>query len=181
MPHFFALSLLFIVVTISGADATTLFQITPTPLAISVPTSWTAERNQAGTLLIVRSPFPTDRAGDIAERERGVVSVVVQDINNEGRLAFSDRCRRDLERTVMGLVLEKSEDFVLGGRSWIKQPYQMQVGQFTFRQELFTTVIDGHGVCLTCSSQAHSFQGWQNNFATMIQSLGRSRLKLDAK
>ena len=125
--------------------------------------------------------MPSDRSGDLAERERGVVSVAVQSVKNEGPLAFSVRCRRDLERTVMGLVLDKSEDLVLGGRSWTKQAYVMKVGQFSFRQELFTTVIDGHGVCLTCSSEASSFLRWQNEFSIIINSLGRSRLQLEPR
>jgi len=175
------LLLLFVVVTISGADTTVSFPIAPTPLAISTPTTWTAERNQVGTVLIVRSPLPSDRRGDEAERERGVVSVAVQAVKNEGPLAFSVRCRRDLERTVMGLELDKSEELVLGGRSWTKQAYLMKVGQFTFRQELYSTVIDAHGVCLTCSSQASSFQRWQSDFAIIINSLGRSRLQLETR
>jgi hypothetical protein len=181
MHRCFVLLLLFVVGSAFGADGTVSFPIAPTPLAISTPTTWTAERNQVGTVLIVRSPVPSDRSGDQAERERGVVSVAVQTVKNEGPLAFSVRCRRDLERTVMGLVLEKSEDLVLGGRSWTKQAYTMQVGQFTFRQELFTTVIDGQGVCLTCSSEALSFSRWQNEFAIITNSLGRSRLQLDGR
>jgi hypothetical protein len=181
MSRFQSLILLLATLTVSAADTTTLYSIKPTALAISVPSNWSAEHNQAGTSLMVRSPLPHDRSGDEAERERGVVSVAVQAVKNEGPLAFSVRCRRDIERTVMGLVLDKSEDIVLGGRSWTKQPYSMQVGQFTFRQELFTTVVDGYGVCLTCSSQASAFKNWNNEFALVITSLARSRLKLDTR
>ncbi len=181
MHRCFVFLLWFAAVSTFGADGTISFALSPTPLALSTPTTWTAERNQVGTTIIVRSALPSDRSGDAAERERGVVSVAVQSVKNEGPLAFSVRCRRDLERTVMGFVLEKSEDFVLGGRSWTKQPYVMQVGQFTFRQELFTTVVDGHGICVTCSSESSSFLRWKNDFAIIINSLGRSRLQLETR
>jgi hypothetical protein len=164
---------------VTAAEETVLHSIAATPLAITLPTTWQVEQNQLGTVLVARSPLPITLTGEEAERGRGVISVVVQAVKNEGPFAFSMRCRRDLERTVMGLILEKSADVVLGGRNWTKQAYQLQVGQFTFRQELFTTVVDDHGVCLTCSSEASAYNVWSEPFALVIKSLAQSRLQID--
>lgn len=165
--------------TLCAADAPSLNPIPPTQLALEVPSTWTVEKNQAGTVLIARSFLPIGFSGDAAERARGVVSVVVQSVNNEGPLAFAVRCRRDLERTIMGLVLDKSEEIELGSRKWVKQPYKMHVGQFTFQQVLYATVIDGQAVCITCSSESTNFTQWDSAFSEMLKSLARSRLQID--
>ncbi|MBA3699559.1 MAG: hypothetical protein H0W78_12000 [Planctomycetes bacterium] len=152
-----------------------------TQLAVVVPTAWTAIREHAGSVLVVRSGLPAGRTGDEAERARGIIAVALQPVKDEGPLAFAVRCRLDLERTATGLQLGKAEDLVLGGRSWTKQPYRMQVGQFTFAQVLYATVIDGTGICITCSSTADGMATWQAEFDAAIASLGRSRLIIDLK
>lgn len=173
--------LLSLVVT-HGADAgTRSWPIPGTQLAVVVPAAWTAVREHAGSVLVIRSGLPAGRTGDEAERARGIIAVALQAVKDEGPLAFAVRCRLDLERTATGLQLGKAEDLVLGGRGWTKQPYRMQVGQFTFAQVLYATVIDGTGICITCSSTVEGMATWQADFDAAIASLGRSRLTIDLK
>jgi hypothetical protein len=68
---------------------------------------------------------------------------------------------------------------VLGGLKLKNKNYRMQVGQFTFTQELYTNVINGVGICVTCSSTAESYRQWQTAFDDVLASLGRSRLKIE--
>lgn len=152
-----------------------------TQLALVVPATWTTLPEHAGAVLVLRSAVSNAKPSDDDERARGIIAVALQTVKDEGPLAFAVRCRRDLERTVSGLQLGTTEDLVLGGRSWTKQPYRMQVGQFTFSQVLYATVIDGTGICVTCSCIAEGFAHWQSTFDATIVSLGRSRLTIDLK
>lgn len=178
-----ALLLLFVaVVAVPAVDAAPRsWPIPGTQLAIQVPNDWTAVRDHAGAPLVLRSGLPAGKADDAGERARGIIAVATQPVKDEGPLAFAVRCRRDLERTATGLVLGAAEDLVLGGRGWTKQPYRMQVGQFTFAQVFYATVIDGVGICITCSSVDEGFTQWQGDFDAAIASLGRSRLTIDLK
>lgn len=176
------LLLLWCVVVVSAADAgPRTWPIPGTQLAIQVPGDWTAVRDHAGAALVLRSGLPANVAGDGVERARGIIAVAIQNVKDEGPLAFAVRCRRDLERTATGLVLGATEDLVLGGRGWTRQSYRMQVGQFTFAQVFHATVIDGVGICVTCSSIDDGFAQWQAAFDAAITSLGRSRLTIDLK
>jgi len=152
-----------------------------TQLAMMVPSAWTGVRDHAGSVLVLRSGLPVGSNGDAAERARGIIAVALQAVKDEGPLAFAVRCRRDLERTAAGLTLGTAGDLVLGGRSWTKQPYRMQVGQFTFAQVSYATVIDGTGICVTCSCIDDGFAQWQTAFDAAIASLGRSRITIDLK
>lgn len=150
-------------------------------LALVVPAEWTGVRDHAGSALVLRSGLPAGKSGEGAERARGIIAVALQSVKDEGPLAFAVRCRRDLERTAAGLTLGTASDLVLGGRSWTKQPYRLQVGQFTFAQVSYATVIDGTGICITCSCSDDGFAQWQSAFDAAIASLGRSRLTIDLK
>lgn len=173
--------LLALIVAHAEDAGTRSWPIPGTQLALVVPTAWTALREHAGSVLVVRSGLPAGRTGAEAERSRGIIAVALQSVKDEGPLAFAVRCRLDLERTTTGLQLGKAEDLVLGGRGWTKQPYQLQVGQFTFAQVLYATVIDGTGICITCSSTVDGMVAWQADFDAAITSLGRSRLTIDLK
>jgi hypothetical protein len=174
--------LLTVLATVTAAEQSTRsWPIAGTQLALTVPAEWTAVRNHAGSALVLRSALPAAIEAQAGERGRAIIAVVLQAVKDEGPLAFAVRCRRDLERTATGLVLGRPEDQVFGGRGWSRQPYRMQVGQFTFAQELYATVIDGTGICVTCSSDAATFDDWQAAFAAAIGSLGRSRLTIDLK
>ena len=175
------LSLLFALPVVAVDAEPRSWPIPATQLAITAPAAWTAVRDHAGSTLILRSGLPDGRKGDEAERARGIIAVALQNVKDEGPLAFAVRCRLDLERTATGLKLGTAEDLVLGGRSWRKQPYRMQVGQFTFAQVLYATVIDSTGICITCSSIEDGFAQWQAAFDAAIASLGRSRLTIDLK
>jgi hypothetical protein len=173
---------LLVVLPVAAADAAARsWPIPTTQLALSVPGDWTAVRDHAGAVLVLRSGLPAGLTGDAAERARGIIAVATQGVKDEGPLAFAVRCRRDLERTATGLVLGTAENLVLGGRGWTKQPYRMQVGQFTFAQVAYATVVDGVGICVTCSSIDDGFKHWQAAFDAAITSLGRSRLTIDLK
>src|SRR4029079_10845188 len=118
-------------------------------LALVLPASWSVLPEHAGANLVLRGALPAGgRDAEERERARGMIAVALQGVKDEGPLAFAVRCRRDLERTAPGLQLGTAEDLVLGGRSWTRQPYRLQVGQFTFAQELYATVIDGTGICI---------------------------------
>lgn len=173
--------LLSLIVAHAEDGGTRSWPIPGTQLALIVPTAWTALHEHAGSALVVRSGLPAGRTGEEAERARGIIAVALQRVKDEGPLAFAVRCRLDLERTATGLQLGKAEDLVLGGRSWTRQPYRMQVGQFTFAQVLHATVIDGTGICITCSCTADGMATWQDDFDAAISSLGRSRLTIDLK
>ncbi len=174
--------LLVAMISVSAADAgPRSWPIPGTQLAIQVPGDWTGVGDHAGAALVLRSGMPAGQVGDVGERARGIIAVATQAVKDEGPLAFAVRCRRDLERTATGLQLAQAEDLVLGGRSWTKQPYRMQVGQFTFAQVFYATVIDGVGICVTCSSIDTGFKQWQQAFDAAITSLGRSRLTIDLK
>ena len=150
-----------------------------TSLGLTAPGNWTTHQDHAGAVLVLRSPLPADLKGDEAERARGIIAVAVQNVKDDTPKTFADRCRLDLERTASGLHLDKNQEFIYGGRTWTKQPYRMQVGQFTFTQELYTNVINGVGICVTCSSTAESYRQWQAAFDAVLSSLGRSRLKIE--
>ncbi len=168
-------------VVLAEEAAPRTWPIPRTQLALAVPATWTTLPDHAGATLVLHSAAPTAKPSDEDERARGIIAVAVQTVKDEGPLAFAVRCRRDLERTASGLQLGATEDLVLGGRSWTKQPYRMQVGQFTFSQVLYATVIDGTGICITCSCIADGFAHWQATFDAAIASLGRSRLTIDLK
>jgi hypothetical protein len=152
-----------------------------TQLAIAVPGTWTAQPDHAGAVLVLRSGLPTTLTGDAAERGRGIIAIAVQPVKDEQPFAFAVRCRTDLERTATGLHLGTQEEKLLGGHKWIKQPYRMQVGQFTFAQVLYATALNGTGICVTCSSSDEAFAQWQAAFDAAIETLGRSRLTIDLK
>ena len=174
------LSVLMTMVVAVAEDAPRTWPITGTTLAIAVPASWSAVTDHGGAQLVLRSALPA-KADDAVRREQGIIAVAVQAVKDEGPVAFAVRCRRDLERTATGLLLSPAEDLVLGGRGWTKQAYRMQVGQFEFTQVLYATVIDGQGICITCSCITSGFARWQATFDAAINSLGRSRLSLDLK
>jgi hypothetical protein len=161
-------------------EATRLWSLPGSTLSIALPISWTGVADHAGAELVVRSALPAN-ADETMARERGIIAVAVQSLTDEGPMAFTSRCRRDLERTVPGLQLSPAVNVVLGGQEWVKHPYRMQVGQYEFSQVLYTTVIKNTGICLTCSSTAAGFPKWQTVFDAAIASLGRSRLSLDLK
>ena len=174
------LLLLLLCVVVAEEAAPRTWPIPRTQLALAVPASWTTLPDHAGATLVLRSAVPA-KPSDEDERTRGIIAVTVQAVKDEGPLAFAVRCRRDLERTASGLQLGTTEDLVLGGRSWTRQPYRMQVGQFTFVQVLYASVVDGTGICITCSCTADGFARWQSTFDAAITSLGRSRLTIDLK
>src|SRR5688500_7365334 len=99
-------------------DGTRSWPIPGTQLAMVVPAAWTVVRDHAGSTLVLRSGLPEGRTGDEAERARGIIAVALQNVKDEGPLAFAVRCRLDLERTATGLKLGTGDDLVLGGRSW---------------------------------------------------------------
>lgn len=165
---------------VMAEEATRSWPIPGTTLAIAVPGSWTATTEHGGAALVLRSALPP-KADETTAREQGIIAVSVQPVKDEGPVAFAVRCRRDLERTAPGLQVAPSEDLVLGGHGWTKQPYRMQVGQFEFAQVLYATVINGNGICITCSCTTTGFPRWQAVFDAAITSLGRSRLSLDLK
>jgi len=173
--------LLSLVVVWAEEAATRSWLIPGTQLAVVAPAEWIALGDHAGATVVLRSGLLAGGTGDAAERARGIIAVVLQPVKDEGPLAFAIRCRLDLERTVTGLKLGTAEDLVLGGWSWRKQPYRMQVGQFTFAQELYATVINGTGICITCSSSEEGMVAWRAAFDAAIASLGRSRLTIDLK
>ena len=174
--------LLLSLIVAQAEDAVTRsWPIPGTQLAMAVPAVWTAVSEHAGSAIVLRSGMPAGKSGDAAERARGIIAVAVQAVKDEQPLAFFVRCRSDLERTATGLELGTMEEKMLGGRTWRKLPYRLQVGQFTFAQVLYTTVIDGTGICITCSSTAENMATWQADFAAAIDSLGRSRLTIDLK
>ncbi len=175
--------LLLVVMNVVLAEEATprSWPIPRTQLALIVPADWTTLPEHAGAALVLRSALPTAKTPEEAERARAVIAVALQPVKGEGPLAFAVRCRRDLERTASGLHLGAAEDLVLGGRSWTRQPYRLQVGQFTFAQVLYATVIDGTGICITCSCIAEGFASWQATFDAAMASLGRSRLTIDLK
>jgi hypothetical protein len=182
LPMRFAVLLLLSLVTAWAEDASArTWPIPGTQLAVIVPVEWTGVRDHAGSALVLRSGLPAGKSGEMGERARGIIAVALQQVKDEGPLAFAVRCRRDLERTAAGLTLGAAGDLVLGGRSWTKQPYRMQVGQFTFAQVSYATVIDGTGICVTCSCIDDGFASWQAAFDAAIASLGRSRLTIDLK
>ena len=150
-----------------------------TQLGLAAPGNWTMQKDHAGAVLVLRSPLPADRKGDDAERARGIIAVAVQNVKDDTPKTFADRCRLDLERTASGLVLDKNQELIFGGRTWTKQSYRMQVGLFTFTQELYTNVINGVGICVTCSCTADGYRQWQAAFDAVLASLGRSRLKIE--
>lgn len=177
-----AVMLLLSMVTAWAEDAgARSWSIPGTQLALIVPAEWTGVRDHAGSVLVLRSGLPVGKSGESGERARGIIAVALQPVKDEGPLAFAVRCRRDLERTAAGLTLGLAGDLVLGGRSWTKQPYRMKVGQFTFAQVSYATVIDGTGICVTCSCIDDGFVQWQAAFDAAFASLGRSRLTIDLK
>jgi hypothetical protein len=176
------LLLLIVLLSAAGEEAgERTWAIPGTTLALSTPHDWVVVRDHAAAVLVLRSPPPPGMAGEAGERARGIIAVAVQPVQGEGPLAFAVRCRNDLERTATGLVLGKAENLVLGGRSWTRQPYTLQVGQFTFAQDLYATVIDDLGICITCSTIAEERARWQAAFAAASAGLGRSRLIMDLK
>ena len=176
-------ALLLFVISVSfllGEDlAPKTWPIPNTQLGLAAPGNWTMHEKHAGAILVLRSPLPAELKGDEAERARGIIAVAVQNVKDDTPKTFADRCRLDLERTASGLHFEKNQELVLGGRTWTKQLYRMQVGQFTFTQELYTNVINGVGICVTCSSTVESYRQWQTAFDDVLTSLGRSRLKIE--
>jgi hypothetical protein len=176
-------ALLLFVLSVSfllGEDlAPKTWPIPDTQLGLTAPGNWTMHDKHAGAVLVLRSPLPADRKGDDAERARGIIAVAVQNVKDDTPKTFADRCRLDLERTASGLVLDKNQELIFGGRTWTKQSYRMQVGQFTFTQELYTNVINGVGICVTCSCTADGYRQWQAAFDAVLASLGRSRLKIE--
>jgi hypothetical protein len=153
-----------------------------TPLVVQVPARWQVDKANNGALFTLRSPLSTDLTGDAAERARGVIALVTQDLTtanqSEGPLAFAVRCRRDIERTAMGLVLEPARERKLAGHTWTEQPYRMQVGQFIFRQVMLTSVINAQGICLTMSCEETHFAKHTAAFDAVIASLSRSSLRI---
>lgn len=156
-----------IAVAAADGDART-WPIPRTQLAIIAPATWTAQQDHAGAVLVLRSGLPTALTGDAAERGRGIIAIALQPVKDEPPFAFAVRCRTDLERTATGLQLGTQEPLELGGQKWTKQPYRMQVGQFTFAQELYATVIGGVGICVTCSSSDEAFAEWRGAFDAKI-------------
>lgn len=176
-------ALLLFVLSVSfllGEDlAPKTWPIPDTQLGLTAPGNWTMHDKHAGAVLVLRSPLPADLKGDEAERARGIIAVAVQNVKDDTPKTFADRCRLDLERTASGLVLDKNQELIFGGRTWTKQSYRMQVGQFTFTQELYTNVINSVGICVTCSCTADGYRQWQAAFDAVLASLGRSRLKIE--
>ncbi len=168
-------------IAVWAEDAMRSVPIPGTQLAIVVPATWITVSDQPGAVLVLRSPAPAVDAGDVAERARGIIAVALQPVKDEQPFAFFMRCRRDLERTVTGLQLDTPESIGLGGHSWTKLPYRMQVGQFTFSQVLHATVIAGTGICVTCSSSVEGMATWKGDFEAAIKSLGRSRVTIELK
>lgn len=177
----FVLSLMCVIAVHAVDGDARSWPIPRTQLAIIAPAAWTAQQDHAGAVLVLRSGLPTTITGDAAERGRGIIAIALQQVKDEPPFAFAVRCRTDLERTATGLKLGVQEPLELGGQQWTKQPYRMQVGQFTFAQELYATVIGGVGICVTCSSSAEAFDQWRPVFDAAITSLGRSRLTIDLK
>jgi hypothetical protein len=160
--------------------STRSYPIPGTGLAVAAPVTWNPARNRGGAALVLRGPAPataTDPAQ--GERERGTLAVTVQALPvPETTAIFAAHCRTDLERFATGLVVEEQADTVIGARTWVRLRYRMEVGQFTFLQELLATVIDGQGVCVTCSCVASAFAQWRPDFAALVASLGHSSLEI---
>ena len=161
-------------------------------MALSAPSGWIAQRDQDGAALVLRSPAPPadgepsglTRPGDRqeGERARGAVSVVIQELrSDETPEAFARRCRVDIEHLGTAVVVSGQDPVTLGGRIWTKVSYHLQVGRFTWQQELFATCISGFGYCVTCSSIESAFPRWQSAFAEILSGLERSRPASEAK
>lgn len=149
-------------------------------LVIQAPVSWAPVRGQGGAALVLRGPAPVE-LGPAAERSRAVVSVALRpEVAVDGD-AFARQCRDDLAGMLAEFAPVGEGTVVLGGRRWKVLRYRFAVGHLTWMQVLRTTVVDGTGVCVTCSCVAEAFARWEVEFDAAIASLGRSRPTLDAR
>lgn len=152
--------------------------ITGTALALSVPAGWTVEREVVGAVLVLRSPPPAATAAAEAWA-RGVVSASVERRSpDETSAAYAAHCRADLERTGTDVAIDEQGDEQFAGHAWVRLTYRMSIGQFSVRQVLRSTIIDGAGICVVCASGDAHFADWQADFATALAGLGRSRPEL---
>lgn len=167
--------------TLTGAEATRSYELGAGGLAIQAPTTWAPVRGQGGAALVLRGPAPAD-PGAAAERSRPVITVALRPglaaVDGE---AFARQCRDDLAGLLAGFVLVSEGAVELGGRRWLVLRYRFAVGHLTWEQALRTTVIDGTGICVTCSCAADAIARWEVEFDAAIASLGRSRPTLDAR
>ena len=155
--------------------------LTGTALALAVPAGWGVEREVAGAVVVLRSPPPASgQAADPAQAwARGVVSASVERRSpDETPAAYAAHCRADLERTGTDVTIDEQGDEQLAGHPWVRLSYRMAIGQFSVRQVLRSTVIDGTGICVVCASGDAHFADWQTDFAAIIAGLGRSRPEL---
>ncbi len=155
--------------------------LTGTALILAVPAGWGVEREVAGAVVVLRSPPPAAAvANDPALAwARGVVSASVERRSpDETPAAYAAHCRADLERTGTDVSIDEQGDEMLAGHAWVRLSYRMAIGQFTVRQVLRSTIIEGAGICVVCASGDAHFADWQADFATCLAGLGRSRPEL---
>lgn len=166
---------------ISAGEATRGYELGAGGLAIHAPTTWAPVRGQGGAALVVRGPAPAD-LGTAAERSRPVITVALHPgLGSVDGDAFARQCREDLAGLLASFAPVSEGSVELGGRRWMVLRYRFAVGHLTWEQVLRTTVVDGTGVCVTCSCAADAIARWEVEFDAAITSLGRSRPTLDAR
>lgn len=169
------------VTTLAAADATRSYELGAGGLVIQAPATWAPVRGQGGAALVLRGPATVD-LGAAAERSRPVITVALRAglTAAEGDV-FARQCRDDLAGLLASFVLVSEGTVELGGRRWSVLRYRFAVGHLTWEQVARTTVIEGTGVCVTCSCAADAIARWEVEFDAAIASLGRSRPTLDAR
>lgn len=167
--------------TLAAGDATRSYELGAGGLAIQAPTTWAPVRGQGGAALVVRGPAPAD-LGAAAERSRPVITVALRPglVSVDGD-AFARQCRDDLAGLLASFAPVSEGSVELGGRRWMVLRYRFAVGHLSWEQVLRTTVVDGTGVCVTCSCVADAIARWEVEFDAAIASLGRSRPTLDPR
>ena len=167
--------------TLAGAEATRSYDLGAGGLAIQAPATWAPVRGQGGAALVLRGPAPAG-LGDAAERSRPVITVALRAGLTAGEGdAFARQCRDDLAGLLASFAVVSEATIELGGRRWSVLRYRFAVGHLTWEQVVRTTVVDGTGVCVTCSCAADVIARWEVEFDAAIASLGRSRPTLDAR
>lgn len=175
------LLLLAVIIAAPAAEGVRGYELIAGGLVIQAPASWAPVRGQGGAALVLRGPAPAE-LGAAAERSRAVISVALRPaaMTADGD-AFARQCRDDLAGLLADFVPVSEGAVELGGRRWNVLRYRFAVGHLTWIQVLRTTVVEGTGVCVTCSCAAEAFARWEVEFDAAIASLGRSRPTLDAR
>lgn len=173
--------LFLLVAALAGVEGVRSFELGAGGLALQAPTTWAPVRGQGGAALVLRGPAPAD-LGPAAERSRPVVTVALHPgLVGAAVDGFARQCREDLAGMLARFDVVSEGTVELGGRRWSVLRYRFTVGHLTWEQVLRTTVVDGTGVCVTCSCAADAFARHEVEFDAVIVSLGRSRPTLDAR